>query len=287
MDKKIFEFVAKRDTTNLESYLDGIDVELKKRTSVRFRKILIKSIMKNWRGWRLLSRMLAEFVRQQLNDDKSLYDEQKGCFPLICAVFRGSAFEELRSEEKQIEIEKLRDRRRVMIMMEIVKWLSEKGNETTSLFDKLASDLVGQCINEMSVGSCNSPIVIESFVEATKIIIRRLQSLKPIHGKLFAFLPMFLSTFDTLPEVNEPPSDNSSSCISMSGPDYKDYILNKICSIKWNPSNVLSLTGEFRDIVMTNEQLKFIVEKIMRQFDLMDVNGMPPLIYQMLLLSRK
>ncbi|CAG8498714.1 14052_t:CDS:10 [Acaulospora colombiana] len=171
MEEKIFEFVAKKDINNLSSYLDEVEVE-----------------------------KLTDLVRQQLNDEKKFYDEKKGCFPLICAVFKGSAFEEIGSEGRQIEIEKLRDRRRVMIMMEIVKW---------------------------SV---------------------------------------------TIVEVNEPPPDNSSSGVSMSGPDYKDYILNKICTIKWHPSNILSLTGELRDIVMTNEQgqKRLILKGICEHFNSVD-----------------
>ncbi|RHZ81659.1 hypothetical protein Glove_117g487 [Diversispora epigaea] len=268
MDKEILDFITKRDIVNLALYLDEIDLK-----------------------------ELANFVRKQLDNEKNFYDEQNGCFPIICAMFRGSMVDNNVNNERQIEIEKLRDQRRVVIMLEIVRWLSEKGNDTTSIFDKVVSDLVSQCINEMGT-SCDSPIVIESFVEAINIIIRSLRRVRPIHGKLFTFLPVFLSTINTLSEVNENSnssnnnnnnnnSNGDSSMMSMSGPDYKDYILNKICSIKWHESNVLSLAGEFRDIVMNDDQLKFVIEKIMRHFDSMGVNGTPPLIYQMLLLSKK
>ncbi|CAG8535533.1 4568_t:CDS:10, partial [Diversispora eburnea] len=186
-----------------------------------------------------LKKNLANFVRKQLDNEKKFYDEQNGCFPIICAMFKGSMVDNNINNERQIEIEKLRDQRRVVIMLEIVRWLSEKDNDTTSIFDKVVSDLV----------------IIESFVEAINIIIRSLRRVKPIHGKLFTFLPVFLSTFNTLSE--------------------------------WHESNVLSLAGEFKDIVMNDDQLKFVIEKIMRHFDSMGINGIPPLIYQMLLLSRK
>ncbi|CAG8590732.1 3846_t:CDS:10, partial [Racocetra fulgida] len=96
-----------------------------------------------------------------------------------------------------------------------------------------------------------------------------MQRVKPIHGKLFAFLPMFLSTFDIISDEIELPSDKSSTGTSMSGPDYKDYILNKICSYKWHASNVLSLIGEFRDIVMTNDQ-RLILRGISEYFNSLD-----------------
>lgn len=110
--------------------------------------------------------------------------------------------------------------------------------------------------------SYDSPIVIKAFVEVINIIIRSLRRVKPVHGKLFAFLPVFLSMLNTLSEVDDnssssPSGDNNygGNIMTMSGPDYNDYILNKICSIKWHESNVLSLVGEFRDIVMSNDQV--------------------------------
>ncbi|CAG8756042.1 33754_t:CDS:10, partial [Gigaspora margarita] len=217
-------------------------------------------------------------------DDVKFFDEHKGCFAVIRALFKGS----IDAPDKQdTEKQELRVRRRVTIMLEIVKWLSEKGNDTSSQFDKIMSDLVELCINEVVVGSNISLIIVKAFVEATTCIIHTMQRLKPIHGKLFAFLPMFLSTFDIISDEIELPSDKSSVGALISGPDYKDYILNKICSYKWHASNVLSLIGEFRDVLMTNDQLQFIVEKIMRQFNSIDMDGIPPLIYQLLLLSRK
>ncbi|CAG8493114.1 15166_t:CDS:10 [Cetraspora pellucida] len=255
MDKKILNLSFKNEIDNLISYLDTVEIK-----------------------------QIADLVKSYLKDEVKFFDEHKGCFAMIRALFKGS----IDAPDKQdTEKQELRVRRRVTIMLEIVKWLSEKGNDTSSQFDKIMSDLVELCINEVVVGSNISLIIVKAFVEATTCIIHTMQRVKPIHGKLFAFLPMFLSTFDIISDEIELPSGKSSAGTSMSGPDYKDYVLNKICSYKWHASNVLSLIGEFRDIVMTNDQLQFIVEKIMRQFDSMDMNGIPPLIYQMLLLSRK
>ncbi|CAG8517853.1 10924_t:CDS:10, partial [Gigaspora rosea] len=223
-------------------------------------------------------------VKSYLKDDVKFFDEHKGCFAVIRALFKGS----IDAPDKQdTEKQELRVRRRVTIMLEIVKWLSEKGNDTSSQFDKIMSDLVELCINEVVVGSNISLIIVKAFVEGTTCIIHTMQRVKPIHGKLFAFLPMFLSTFDIISDDIELPSDKSSAGALISGPDYKDYVLNKICSYKWHVSNVLSLIGEFRDVLMTNDQLQFIVEKILRQFNSIDMDGIPPLIYQLLLLSRK
>ncbi|CAG8485772.1 7895_t:CDS:10 [Dentiscutata heterogama] len=215
MDKKILNLSFKNEIDNLISYLDTIDIK-----------------------------QIANLVKSYLKDEVKFFDEHKGCFAVIRALFKGSIDV---PDKQDTEKQELRVRRRVMIMLEIVKWLSEKGNDTSSQFDKIMSDLVELCINEVVVGSNISLIIVKAFVEATTCIIHTMQRVKPIHGKLFAFLPMFFSTFDIISDEIELPSDKSSAGTSM--------------------SEMLTLYK--------------------RQFDSMDMNGIPPLIYQLLLLSRK
>ena len=97
--------------------------------------------------------------------------------------------------------------------------------------------------------------MIESFVEITKCIIQAIQRGNSLHGKLFSFLPALLSAFDTCNEVVSFPSGQNSTGHSMSGQDYKNYVLNKLCNTRWHTNNVLSLAGEFRDITMSNDQV--------------------------------
>ncbi|CAG8457392.1 18818_t:CDS:10 [Dentiscutata erythropus] len=207
MDKKILNLSFKNEIDNLISYLDTIDIK-----------------------------QIANLVKSYLKDEVKFFDEHKGCFAVIRALFKGSIDV---PDKQDTEKQELRVRRRVTIMLEIVK--CEKGNDTSSQFDKIMSDLVELCINEVVVGSNISMIIVKAFVEATTCEI-------------------------------ELPSDKSSVGTSMSGPDYKDYILNKICSYKWHASNVLSLIGEFRDILMTNDQghKRLILRGISEHFNSLD-----------------
>jgi Fanconi anemia group I protein len=101
--------------------------------------------------------------------------------------------------------------------------------------------------------------MIGVFVEITTCIIHAIQRGNSLHGKLFSFLPTLLSAFDSCNEVVTFPSGQNSTGHSMSGQDYKNYVLNKLCNTKWHANNVLSLAGEFRDITMSNEQVwKFL-----------------------------
>jgi hypothetical protein len=98
--------------------------------------------------------------------------------------------------------------------------------------------------------------MIEVFVEITTCITQAIQRGNSLHRKLFSFLPTLLSAFDSCNEVVSFPSGQNSAGHSMSGQDYKNYVLNKLCNARWHTNNVLSLAGEFRDIPMSNEQVQ-------------------------------
>ncbi|CAG8548944.1 1682_t:CDS:10 [Funneliformis mosseae] len=259
MEKKIIEYIATKEVKEIGLFLDTVDLKE------------IKNLIINL-----------------LKDDSKIYNENStGCFAIICTLFRASVTDDLNGEKKTLEDRELRNGRRCTIIQEIIRWLCEKGNDTSSHFDKLVSDLVGICINEIAIGTTDSPVMIEMFVDISTCIIQAIQRGIPLHGKLFSFLPTLLSAFDSCNEVVSFPSDKNSTGHSMTGQDYKDEILNKLCNYKWHTSNVLSLAGEFRDIPMSNEQLRSVAEKIMSHFDVIDINETPPLVYQILLLSRK
>jgi len=43
----------------------------------------------------------------------------------------------------------------------------------------------------------------------------------------------------------------------------------------------------FRDVPLSSEELQFLVEKVLRMFTKLDLQEIPPLVYQLLLLSAK
>ncbi|XP_012708751.2 Fanconi anemia group I protein [Fundulus heteroclitus] len=73
----------------------------------------------------------------------------------------------------------------------------------------------------------------------------------------------------------------------LSGEEYKKQLINSLCSSRWDPQCVIHLTTMFRDVPLSSEELQFVVEKVLRMFSKLDLQEIPPLVYQLLLLSAK
>ena len=50
---------------------------------------------------------------------------------------------------------------------------------------------------------------------------------------------------------------------------------------------MIHLAAMFKDITLSSDELRFVIEKIVRLLNELDVQELPPLIYQLLLLSTK
>ncbi|XP_051548730.1 Fanconi anemia group I protein-like [Myxocyprinus asiaticus] len=73
----------------------------------------------------------------------------------------------------------------------------------------------------------------------------------------------------------------------LSGDEYKKQLINSLCSSRWDPQCVIHLTTMFRDVPLSAEELQFLIEKVLRMFLKLDLQEIPPLVYQLLLLSAK
>ncbi|KAM5171281.1 Fanconi anemia group I protein [Mantella aurantiaca] len=73
----------------------------------------------------------------------------------------------------------------------------------------------------------------------------------------------------------------------LTGEECKKQIINSLCSSRWDPKCVIFLTSMFRDVMLSTEELQFVVEKVLRLLSKLDLQEMPPLVYQLLLLSAK
>ena len=60
-----------------------------------------------------------------------------------------------------------------------------------------------------------------------------------------------------------------------------------ICLLRWEAGSVIHLAAMFRDVPLTSEELRFVIEKIVRLFRDVEMSDMPALVYQLLLLSTK
>uniref|UniRef100_A0A4W3I963 FA complementation group I n=1 Tax=Callorhinchus milii TaxID=7868 RepID=A0A4W3I963_CALMI len=73
---------------------------------------------------------------------------------------------------------------------------------------------------------------------------------------------------------------------NLSGEEYKKQLINTLCSSR----PLLEFTGcsvFARDVPVSVEELQFVVEKVLRMFSRLELQELPPLIYQLLLLSAK
>ncbi|KAL2094144.1 hypothetical protein ACEWY4_011456 [Coilia grayii] len=73
----------------------------------------------------------------------------------------------------------------------------------------------------------------------------------------------------------------------LSGEEYKKQLINTLCSSRWDPQCVIHLTTMFRDVPLSPEELRFVIEKVLRMFQKVELQEIPPLIYQLLLLASK
>ncbi|NWY04297.1 FANCI protein, partial [Nothoprocta ornata] len=73
----------------------------------------------------------------------------------------------------------------------------------------------------------------------------------------------------------------------LNGEEFKKQLINTVCSSKWDPRSVIHLANMFRDVPLTAEELQFVVEKVLRMFSKLELQEIPPLVYQLLLLSAK
>ncbi|XP_048337616.1 Fanconi anemia group I protein [Sphaerodactylus townsendi] len=73
----------------------------------------------------------------------------------------------------------------------------------------------------------------------------------------------------------------------LSGEELKKQLINTLCSSRWSRQYVIHLTSMFRDVPLSAEELQFVVEKVLRMFPVLDLQEIPPLVYQLLLLSAK
>ncbi|KAH0620036.1 hypothetical protein JD844_014548 [Phrynosoma platyrhinos] len=73
----------------------------------------------------------------------------------------------------------------------------------------------------------------------------------------------------------------------LNGEELKKQLINTLCSSRWGHQYVIHLTSMFRDVPLSAEELQFVVEKVLRMFSKLELQEIPPLVYQLLLLSSK
>uniref|UniRef100_A0AAQ6IQJ1 FA complementation group I n=1 Tax=Anabas testudineus TaxID=64144 RepID=A0AAQ6IQJ1_ANATE len=146
--------------------------------------------------------------------------------------------------------------------------------ESGDLQPEVASDIIGLLMLETHTLSGPSLAQLASiFVEAIKVG-------KMGSGKSLELFPTVLTALAACEALSYGKGE-------LSGEEYKKQLINTLCSSRWDPQCVIHLTTMFRDVPLSSEELQFLVEKVLRMFIKLDLQEIPPLVYQLLLLSAK
>ncbi|KAM3870643.1 Fanconi anemia group I protein [Diretmus argenteus] len=146
--------------------------------------------------------------------------------------------------------------------------------ESGDLQAEVAADIIGLLMLETHTLPGPSLAQLASlFVEAIKVG-------KMGSGKSLELFPTVLTALAACEALSYGKGE-------LSGEEYKKQLINSLCSSRWDPQCVIHLTTMFRDVPLSPEELQFLVEKVLRMFFKLELQEIPPLVYQLLLLSAK
>ncbi|MEQ2162425.1 hypothetical protein GOODEAATRI_019617, partial [Goodea atripinnis] len=146
--------------------------------------------------------------------------------------------------------------------------------ESGDLQAEVAADIIGLLMLETHTLSGSSLAKLAAlFVDAIKVG-------KMGSGKSLELFPTILTALAVCEALSYGKGE-------LSGEEYKKQLINSLCSSRWDPQCVIHLTTMFRDVPLSSEELQFLVEKVLRMFSKLDLQEIPPLVYQLLLLSAK
>ncbi|XP_068458820.1 Fanconi anemia group I protein isoform X2 [Clinocottus analis] len=146
--------------------------------------------------------------------------------------------------------------------------------ESGDLQTEVAADIIGLLMLETHTLPGPSLAKLASlFVEAIKVG-------KMGSGKSLELFPTVLTALSACETLSYGEGE-------LSGEEYKKQLINSLCSSRWDPQCVIHLTTMFRDVPLSSEELQFVVEKVVRMLTKLDLQEIPPLVYQLLHLAAK
>ncbi|XP_053320955.1 Fanconi anemia group I protein [Spea bombifrons] len=146
--------------------------------------------------------------------------------------------------------------------------------ESGDLQQEVASEIVGLLMLE--VHQLPGP----SLIELASLFVDAVKSGSFSNGKSLEMFPTILTALSSKESLAYGKGE-------LTGEEYKKQLINSLCSSRWDSHCVIHLTSMFRDVPLSSEELQFVVEKVLRMLSKLDLQEMPPLVYQLLLLSAK
>uniref|UniRef100_A0A8C5UQD9 FA complementation group I n=1 Tax=Microcebus murinus TaxID=30608 RepID=A0A8C5UQD9_MICMU len=207
---------------------------------------------------------LQDFLQTLKEDDlTNLLQNQavkgKAAGALLRAIFKGSPCSE--------EAGTLRRRKIYTCCIQLV--------ESGDLRKEVASEIIGLLMLEAH--HFPGPLLVELANEFVSAV--REGSL--VNGKSLELLPIILTALTTKK------GNMAYGKGELSGEECKKQLINTLCSGRWDQQYVIQLTSMFKDVPLTAEEVEFVVEKVLRMFSKVNLQEIPPLVYQLLVLSSK
>ncbi|XP_072290472.1 Fanconi anemia group I protein isoform X2 [Eucyclogobius newberryi] len=146
--------------------------------------------------------------------------------------------------------------------------------ESGDLQTEVAADIIGLLMLETHL------LPGPALVQLANLFVDAIKAGKMGSGKSLELFPTVLTALAACEVVEYGKGE-------LSGDEFKKQLINSLCSSRWDPQCVIHLTTLFRDVPLSPEELRFVVEKVLRMFSKLDLQEIPPLVYQLLLLSAK
>ncbi|XP_051916772.1 Fanconi anemia group I protein isoform X2 [Hippocampus zosterae] len=146
--------------------------------------------------------------------------------------------------------------------------------ESGDLQSEVAADIIGLLMLETHT------LVGPSLAKLADLFIEEIKAGKIGNGKSLELFPTVLTAITACETF-------SYSKGELSGEQYKKQLINSLCASRWDSQCVIHLAKMFRDVPLSLDELRFVVEKVLRMFSKLDLQEIPPLVYQLLLLSAK
>ncbi|XP_012588192.1 PREDICTED: Fanconi anemia group I protein isoform X2 [Condylura cristata] len=207
---------------------------------------------------------LQEFLQTLGGDDlagllRNRLLEGKAAGALLRAIFKGSPCSEDTGARRR--------RRIYTCCIQLV--------ESGDLQKEIASEIIG--ILMLEVHNFPGPLLADlarEFVDAVEDgSLRR--------GGSLELLPVVLTALAARRESVASGKDE------LSGEECKKQLINTLCSGRWDPQYAIPLVSMFRDVPLTAEEVELLTEKVLRMFSKLNLQEIPPLVYQLLILSSK
>uniref|UniRef100_A0A8C4PQ64 FA complementation group I n=1 Tax=Equus asinus asinus TaxID=83772 RepID=A0A8C4PQ64_EQUAS len=207
---------------------------------------------------------LQEFLQTLEEDDlANLLQNQavkgKAAGALLRAIFKGSPC--------SVEAGALRRLKIYTCCIQLV--------ESGDLHKEVASEIIGLLMLEAH--NFPGPLLVELANE----FVGAIKEGSLMNGKSLELLPIILTALATKKE------NLAYGKGELNGEECKKQLINALCSGRWNQQYVIQLTSMFRDVPLTAEEMEFVMEKVLRMFSKLNLQEIPPLVYQLLVLSSK